>query len=343
MSVAPTKIPSSFEADVSLDSIQPHPDNPRQSDMEAIKESVMTLGFYGAVVCQRSTRYVIAGSHRWLVLKESGGTKVDVYWLDVDDELAKRIMLADNRTSDKNLGYDQTKLAQLLRNLATTQQTLFGTGWTLGEMDDLELKHQEVIITEKKEFTGGYVETPEQQAERAAAEKRAMGVPVREIMLAYPQPEYDVIVDQIKYLAKRWELKGTMLVFQKALGTEAEKEGWHPAPAAPASAQAETPVPVSETPEAVTGATGGVKIAVDGKRQNTAPGLMKVGDLVTTDFDYKWKDEVRRVVSILPDSTMGSGYAVMMSGTKDAPPIMGRTEKGIDAAWAIPANVELPL
>ena len=44
--------------------LRPHPRNPRRGDVDAIEESIAENGFYGCVVAQRSTGYILAGNHR---------------------------------------------------------------------------------------------------------------------------------------------------------------------------------------------------------------------------------------------------------------------------------------
>ncbi len=101
---------------IPIGDVQPHPDNPRKGDLKAIGASVEELGFYGAIVVQRSTSFILAGNHRWKALKAAGATEVPVLWIDVDDEKARRIMLADNRVSDLG-GYDPAALAVFVDEL----------------------------------------------------------------------------------------------------------------------------------------------------------------------------------------------------------------------------------
>lgn len=95
------------------------------------------LSHNSPVIAQRSTRQVLAGNHRLLAARELGMTEIPVVWVDVDDERALRILLADNRTSD--LGYyDDGALAALLTDLAQqTDDALAGTAWDGNELDRL--------------------------------------------------------------------------------------------------------------------------------------------------------------------------------------------------------------
>jgi len=111
-----------------------NPDNPRQGDVGAIVESIEANGFVGSIVAQCSTGNVLAGNHRLIAAKALGMTKVPVHWVDVDDESARRIMLADNRTSDL-ASYDEAALTAILADMAQLDQ-LAGTGF---DGDDVDL------------------------------------------------------------------------------------------------------------------------------------------------------------------------------------------------------------
>lgn len=112
------------------DPLKEHPRNPRRGNVEAIEESVEANGWYGAVVAQKSTGYILAGNHRYRVAVAKGAKEVPVIWHDVDDETALRILLADNRTADLGT-YDEETLTELLEGL----ETLEGTGYGLGHLE----------------------------------------------------------------------------------------------------------------------------------------------------------------------------------------------------------------
>jgi ParB-like chromosome segregation protein Spo0J len=123
---------------VPVDSIAEHPANPRRGNVAVIEESIERHGFYGAVVVQRSTRYVLAGNHRLRAAKARGLTEVPAIVLDVDDDTARRILLVDNRSSDL-ARYDEELLRVLLADL---DGDYLGSGYdpdALGKLlDDLE-------------------------------------------------------------------------------------------------------------------------------------------------------------------------------------------------------------
>ncbi|MBX9601238.1 MAG: ParB/RepB/Spo0J family partition protein [Bryobacteraceae bacterium] len=105
----------SFEL-VAVERLRCHPANPRKGDLAAIGASIQANGFYGAVVAQRSTGYVLAGNHRLEAARREGLAEIPVAWLEVDDATALRILAVDNRTNDL-AGYDEAALAELLQQI----------------------------------------------------------------------------------------------------------------------------------------------------------------------------------------------------------------------------------
>lgn len=118
---------------VPADALRRHPKNPNRGDVEAIRESIRAHGFFGALVAQRSTGFILAGNHRYLVGREEGVEHFPVYWVDVDDEQAARILLADNRIADLH-ETDDTALRELLRDLDLDTVGAVGTGYELDEL-----------------------------------------------------------------------------------------------------------------------------------------------------------------------------------------------------------------
>ncbi len=121
---------------VPVDAIVPHERNVNQGDLPAILGSVEHNRFYGAILAQKSTGKIIAGKHRWLAAKEKGLPAVPVIWLDVDDDAALRIMLADNRTTRLGLD-DPSALADLLQALQNDTGTLLGTAFDGESLQEL--------------------------------------------------------------------------------------------------------------------------------------------------------------------------------------------------------------
>ncbi len=119
---------------VKITEIKVHPRNPRKGDVEVIRESMRENGFYGAVVVQRSTGYILVGNHRYEAACKEGAETVPVVWLDVDDDRAMKILLADNKTNDM-AKYDEQALLDILSDVASLADSLKGTGWTESDLE----------------------------------------------------------------------------------------------------------------------------------------------------------------------------------------------------------------
>lgn len=121
---------------VPVDELTEHPRNANQGDLGAVIESIEHNGFYGALVVQKGTGVVLAGNHRLKAARSLGMTEVPVAFVDVDNERALRILLADNRTT--RLGIDNdAQVAAILVDLAGTEESFAGTGYDGDDLDAL--------------------------------------------------------------------------------------------------------------------------------------------------------------------------------------------------------------
>tara|TARA_Y100000114_G_scaffold147662_1_gene159713 strand:+ start:314 stop:1651 length:1338 start_codon:yes stop_codon:yes gene_type:complete len=121
--------------EVKLSQLKTHPSNPRRGDLEAIKQSISINGFYGSVVVNRRTSHILAGNHRYLAAKDLGYESVPVTWVDVGEREEKRILAADNRTSELG-GYDDAILTDLLQELSDADM-LEGSGYGTDELEEM--------------------------------------------------------------------------------------------------------------------------------------------------------------------------------------------------------------
>lgn len=128
---------------VAIDSLEMHPDNPREGNVDVIAESIEVNGFFAPLICQRprdgrTLGRILAGNHRWLGAKRRGMKAIPIVWVDVDDVAAAKILVADNRTSDLAT-YENTVLARILKDIADAD-SLTGTGFSDQEFKDLLYK-----------------------------------------------------------------------------------------------------------------------------------------------------------------------------------------------------------
>lgn len=131
-----------------IDSVQPHPENYNNGDVEALGESIEVSGMYRPIYAQASTGNIIAGNHTWMACKNLAADQIPVVMLDVDDITAKRIMVADNRIAELARP-DNAALVQILNQL-NTEDSLMGTGYKNYDLEVLE--HLAEIPVEFDEF-----------------------------------------------------------------------------------------------------------------------------------------------------------------------------------------------
>lgn len=110
---------------VPITSVSGYPGNPRRGDVGAIAVSLQANGMYRPIVVQASTGFILAGNHTWQAAKSLGWEEIAATLIDVDDETAARIVLADNKIADLG-SYDERALADLLSSLPDTA----GTGYS---------------------------------------------------------------------------------------------------------------------------------------------------------------------------------------------------------------------
>ena len=118
---------------VAISSLTAYPTNPRRGDIDAIASSLTAHGQYRPIVVQASTKFVLAGNHTLKAAKKLGWKKIKAVLVEVDDDTAKKIVLADNRLTDL-AGYNEPLLKSLLQALPE----LDGTGFTASEVETLD-------------------------------------------------------------------------------------------------------------------------------------------------------------------------------------------------------------
>jgi len=120
-----------------IDDLQPHPDNPRVGEVGTIANSISAHGFYGAVVVQKSTGYVLAGNHRLSAARAKGIKKIPAIYVDADETLAKRILVVDNRAAERAT-WDHEALAEILSGLASDDVDLGTIGYDPADLEALD-------------------------------------------------------------------------------------------------------------------------------------------------------------------------------------------------------------
>lgn len=155
---------------ISIDRVQPHPENPNIGDRQAIWESICVNGFNDPIAADRATGNIVEGNTRWAVLKEHGVDTIPVVWLDFPNEAAAiRYMIGHNGTN-KLAQYDDRLLASALVQLDKEEHALAGTGMGDQALSDLldKLAAEDRVEVEKpfakqraSGFGGGLDRCPE--------------------------------------------------------------------------------------------------------------------------------------------------------------------------------------
>jgi hypothetical protein len=185
---------------VKVTDLIPHPHNVRKGDTTAIKESLDANGQYRSIVVQKSSSHIIAGNHTYKAAVELGWKEITATIIDVDDESAIRIMLADNRTSELATN-DEAALLALLQRLEESTGELLGTGY---DMDDLE----DLIF--KIEGNSGTMSDAPSASERFD-DYEARGI--KSIILPYEVSEYEDLLPTLAKLRQQRDLETNSQLF----------------------------------------------------------------------------------------------------------------------------------
>lgn len=110
----------------------PYKKNPRKGDVRMIAESLKVNGQYKPIIIRENTKEVLVGNHTLKAAQSLGWEEITVGYVVVTDSEAKRIMLADNRTSDAG-SYDYDLLAEVISDLPDVS----GTGYSEADRDML--------------------------------------------------------------------------------------------------------------------------------------------------------------------------------------------------------------
>ena len=109
---------------IPIDDVKPYRKNPRVGNIEAIAESLKQNGQFRPIVVSKQTSEILGGNHTWKAAKSLKWKTISAVYVDVNDEQAARIVLADNRTNDL-ASYDTEVLADILKTLPSP----VGTGY----------------------------------------------------------------------------------------------------------------------------------------------------------------------------------------------------------------------
>lgn len=138
---------------VPIDQVSPYENNANNGDVEVVRDSIETNGFYGAVIAQEGTGTLIAGHTRYEALMSLGAQEIPVIWVRTSNVQAARMRLVDNRST--RLGRDDPGL--LLEELqeileADKEMLLSGTGYLQSDLEELRATLEEPLDFDDEEF-----------------------------------------------------------------------------------------------------------------------------------------------------------------------------------------------
>lgn len=112
---------------VKLSEIFPYYDNPRDNTnaVEPTKESIKRFGYVKPILVDKAG-VIIAGHTRYVAAYQLGMEFVPVVYSDMDDEMAKKYRILDNKLAEKS-SFDEDQLLEELRSMEvpTDMQAFF--------------------------------------------------------------------------------------------------------------------------------------------------------------------------------------------------------------------------
>ncbi|GGB41632.1 adenine methyltransferase [Lentibacillus populi] len=107
---------------------------PGDKEYEKLKQSIHEFGYVEPLVWNKRTGNLVGGHQRLKILLDQGVTSVDVSVVDMDITKEKALNIALNKVSG---GWDDEKLAELLRELSDTPLGFEITGFEQNELNEL--------------------------------------------------------------------------------------------------------------------------------------------------------------------------------------------------------------
>lgn len=123
---------------VAIDDLVPWDKNPRFNDqaVEPVMRSIQRFGFANPVIARADNNVVVCGHTRLKAAKSLGMTRVPVRFMDLTDEEATALALADNRLGEI-AAWDDGMLGDILEDLGKIDFDTTITGFSQQEIDQL--------------------------------------------------------------------------------------------------------------------------------------------------------------------------------------------------------------
>lgn len=205
--------------------------NPKTHDLPALITSLRAHGFVAPLILDEGTGKLVAGHGRLSALRalaEKDEPAPDGLLVDDDgtwlapvitgiafknpDE-AQSYLLADNRLTELG-AWDPEGLLTMLREMEEAE-LLDATAFTSEDIEDLVATLDAIPTTDPEAFRGGYAETEEEAAARAAA--AGTNIPHREVVLLMTLEAYESFQERVDKLRDTWGLTTGAQVVSEAV------------------------------------------------------------------------------------------------------------------------------
>ena len=179
--------PASEAAAVYVDpsTLTPWSQNPRNNEeaIAKVARSIERFGFASPIVARAADGRIIAGHTRHSAALSLGLRDVPVRFLDIDEQTASALALADNRLGEVAV-WDEDGLAAILEGLAAEDVDLDGLGWGEFELSEIFGPNDMAHTTDGK--------TPEEKLEGYLDAK------ICRITLSYDRESYREVVSMLE-------------------------------------------------------------------------------------------------------------------------------------------------
>jgi ParB-like chromosome segregation protein Spo0J len=201
-----------------IDTVQRHPRNPRRGDVALVADSLDRYGQTRPIVVwqpdERTHPLIVAGNHTWQAARRLGWTHIAALAdPNMTEDEATDFLLMDNASSDRAEYDDKALLAKL--QALYDRGALAGTGFTPDDLDDMVAAANVIPETAREEFQGGFAETPEEEAARAA--QAGQQQPVKQLPLSYDGETFRRVSAQLAHLSKHYETSGVVATVTAAV------------------------------------------------------------------------------------------------------------------------------
>lgn len=135
---------------VAINDIKLFPNNPRKGNINLIAQSLESFGQYKPITVNKNTNEILVGNHTYQAAQALNWKTIDVVYVNVDEETAKKIVLIDNRAVDMG-EYDNESLLEMLELL----DTLENSGYNEEDFDSVIARLEEETTVNIKEAQEG--------------------------------------------------------------------------------------------------------------------------------------------------------------------------------------------